>query len=65
MQEGRDAREFTLDLFPCDNSLNLLDRGFARVPGGLRVVLAEIPCQFVQLDVGNISEMSSCMAGID
>ena len=57
--------DLALNLFLSDDPLDFIDRGCARVPGGLGVVLAKIACQLLQLDVGDIREVGSCMAGID
>src|SRR5207253_303716 len=52
-------------LFSHHDPLNFIDRGCARVPGRLRVILTEVADQLSQLDVSNVSEMRGCMAGVD
>ncbi len=59
------ARKLALDPFLPDNSLDLVDRGCARVPCSLGMIVAKIVCQFLQFDVGDICEVSSGVASVD
>ena len=65
MQIRRHARKLALDPFFFDDPLNFIDRGCACIPGRLGVILAKIAYQLLELDVGDIGQMSSCMARID
>ena len=61
----RHARELALDPFFFDDPLNFIDRGCACIPGRLCMILAKIAYQLLELHVGDIGEVSSCMARID
>ena len=65
MHISRHAREFAFDAFCFDNPLDFIDRGCARIPGRLGVILAKIAHQLLEAYVGDIGKVSSCVASID
>ena len=64
MQVSRDACELTRNAFATDNLLNLVNRGRAGIPDGLRVISAKIFDEFVQGRVRYSREMSGRMTSI-
>ena len=65
MQVAWHAGKLALDLFLLDNSFYLVDRCRARVPCGLRVIIAKVAYQFMQSDIGDKCEVSGCVASVD
>jgi len=65
MQISRYAFKFALDPLRRNNSLNFIDRGCTRIPNRSRVIVAKIAYKLLELNIGNVSKVCSCMAGVD
>ena len=65
MHVSRRPRKLTIDFFFRNNSLDLINRCCPRIPRSLSLVISKIVREFIKLNIGDVCEVSSRMAGIE